>query len=707
MDLVKKFGIYFFKAAPFVVVAILLNILPAKIVAHFQLPLYFDCLGTIVAALLCGNLPAVFVGFISNAIDGISDTVTLYYGVISILIACTTVVFIHHRFFSSIPRIIFVIFVFALIGGGLGSLITYFLYGYSIGEGISAPFALGLRDTCGLPEFWAQLLADIIIDVFDKGIVVITAILLFRWIPTKIKKIAHKAFLQEPSPHEDQKIYKRSLLRKVIAMVTVAELLLGTLACAIGFFLYQRVSIEKFTETASGLTQAATVFIDADRVDEYIAHGMEAEGYKEAHEKLSRLKKSFSQAKYLYVYKILEDGCHVVFDMESEGGEEPSAPGDIIPFDPSFVPYLPTLFKGGEIDPIISDDSYGWLLTIYRPLKNSSGTTVAYVAADISMEEITHDEATFFIKFLSLFFGLSLIIMSVIVELVRQGIVRPINRMSYESSRFAYNLEQDKDKSLDGLRSLKIQTFDEIEFLYKALIKMGEDSLDYIRQLQEQNGRITRMQDEIIINFAEMVEARDTSTGNHIKKTAYYVKAIAQELKKEGQFKETLDDEFIDKLCRSAPLHDIGKIAVSDLILNKPGKLTDEEFTIMKSHTTEGKNILEKIVENTSDSLDDNYLKESIEMAHYHHEKWDGSGYPTKIKGEEIPLSARIMAVADVFDALVAERVYKKPFTYEKAMEIIMDGSGKHFDPVVVNAFAKISEQLYKDRTKLEDVKQS
>jgi len=707
MDLVKKFGIYFFKAAPFVVVAILLNILPAKIVAHFQLPLYFDCLGTIVAALLCGNLPAVFVGFISNAINGISDTVTLYYGVVNILIACTTVVFIHHRFFSSIPRIIFVIFVFALIGGGLGSLITYFLYGYSIGEGISAPFALGLRDTCGLPEFWAQLLADIIIDVFDKGIVVITAILLFRWIPTKIKENAHKAFLQESSPHEDQKIYKRSLLRKVIAMVTVAELLLGTLACAIGFFLYQRVSVEKFTETASGLTQAATVLIDADRVDEYIAHGMEAEGYKETHEKLSRLKKSFSQAKYLYVYKILEDGCHVVFDMESEGGEEPSAPGDIIPFDPSFVPYLPTLFKGGEIDPIISDDSYGWLLTIYRPLRNSTGTTVAYVAADISMEEITHDEATFFIKFLSLFFGLSLIIMSVIVELVRQGIVRPINRMSYESSRFAYNLEQDKDKSLDGLRSLKIQTFDEIEFLYKALIKMGEDSLDYIRQLQEQNGRITRMQDEIIINFAEMVEARDTSTGNHIKKTAYYVKAIAQELKKEGQFKETLNDEFIDKLCRSAPLHDIGKIAVSDLILNKPGKLTDEEFTIMKSHTTEGRNILEKIVENTSDSLDDNYLKESIEMAHYHHEKWDGSGYPTKIKGEEIPLSARIMAVADVFDALVAERVYKKPFTYEKAMEIIMDGSGKHFDPVVVNAFAKISEQLYKDRTKLEDVKQS
>ena len=153
-------------------------------------------------------------------------------------------------------------------------------------------------------------------------------------------------------------------------------------------------------------------------------------------------------------------------------------------------------------------------------------------------------------------------------------------------------------------------------------------------------------------------------------------------------------------LKRSAPLHDIGKIAISDLILNKPGHFTDEEYKIMQSHTTEGKNILAKIEANSSD-MDEGYLKESIEMAHYHHEKWDGSGYPTGIKGEQIPLSARIMAVADVFDALVAERVYKKSFTYEKAMQIITEGSGTHFDPEVVSAFVKISKELYSERTLL------
>ncbi len=702
MKFQKQTFLYWTKVILFIAIGLLLNIIPAKLVTHFELPVFFDCLGTILAAMMGGNLPAVIVGFFANVINGMSDSVTLYYGVISILIASVSFIFFQKKFFLSIPKILIVILTFAIIGGGLGSLITYFLYGYSIGEGISAPFALGLRDTCGLPEFWAQLLADIIIDIFDKGIVVISAVLLYRWVPKKIRIACNKTFRVDPNVDELAATTRRSLLRRVMLMVVTAELFLGTLACAIGFFLYQKVSIDKFTEIANGVTQAASIFVDGNRIDDFITNGREAEGYLAAEQRLKRLKESFPQTKYLYVYKIMEDGCHVVFDTPSSDGEEPGQPGDIVPFDPSFEPYLPELFKGETIEPIISDDSYGWLLTIYKPIKDSHGKTAAYMAADISMEEIAEDDASFFIKFFSLFFGLSIIIMSFILEMVKQGVVRPINRMAYASSQFAYNLGTDKDKGLEALNDLEIRNRDEIKHLHTALIKMGTESLDYIKQMQEQTERITRMQDEIIVNFAEMVEARDTSTGNHIKKTAHYVDAIARELQIEGEFKDILTDEYIEKLKRSAPLHDIGKIAVSDLILNKPGKLTDEEFTIMKSHTTEGKEILTKIEENAGDTMDENYLKESIEMAHFHHEKWDGSGYPTHIKGEEIPLSARIMAVADVFDALVAERIYKKPFTYEKAMEIITEGAGKHFDPVVVKAFAKISKRLYEERTRLE-----
>ena len=692
---------YWACAIALIVFGLLLNIVPSKLALYFELPVFLDSIGTILVAMLGGTLPAVIVGFFSNAFNGLSDITTLYYGIISILIGVAATLFQQRKFFVSVPKIIVSILVFTLLGGGLGSILTYFLYGYNFGEGISAPFATAIYESLGWTKFFSQLTADIIIDILDKTIVVAAAVISYRFIDEHYKRLFSRTFLFEPYVNPQHKLFKRSLLRKVVFIVIVAEILLGALASITGFILYKQVSIGKFTDIAHGLTEAASVVIDAERVDEFIEQGRNAPGYRDIEQRLYKIREGFPQAQYLYVYKILEDGCHVVFDLISKDGEPGSEPGEVVAFDPSFKPYLPNLFKGEPIEPIISDDQYGWLLTVYKPLHNKAGKTVAYVAADISMGEIVYDQAKFFIKLLSMFFGLSIIIMSIVLELANRGIVHPLNRMSAAAIHFAYNLEQGRENSLTELNTLNIRTSDEIEHLYKAITKMGYDSVDFIHRFEEAAERIAKMQDEIIINFAEMVEARDTSTGNHIKKTAFYVEAIAKELQREGKLPDILTDAYIAKLKRSAPLHDIGKIAVSDLILNKPGKLTDEEFAIMKSHTTEGFHILAKIVDNTNDSLDDDYLKESIEMAHYHHEKWDGTGYPTGIKGDAIPLSARIMAVADVFDALVAERVYKKPFTYERAMSIITEGSGKHFDPMVVDAFCKISEKLYNERTKL------
>ena len=696
-------------AVGLVAAAILVNIVLSKIVLALGAPVFLDSAGTILAAMLGGTLPAVIAGFCSNAINGISDITTLYYGIISILIGVAAGIFQQRGFFKTLPKICIAILVFALLGGGLGSVLTYFLFGYDFGEGVSAPFSLAIYNHLGLSKFFSQLTADIIIDVIDKTIVVVMAVVSYRYIPVIVKDLFARVFLFDPHLDQHQKrisghFIRRSLLRKVVVMVIVAEILLGALASVTGFILYRQVSIGKFTDIAKGVTKSSSVVINADDIEEYVTKGHDAEGYDDIEKKLYSIKESFPQTTYLYVYRILEDGCHVVFDLESEEGAEPSKPGDVIPFDPSFEPLLPKLLAGEEIDPIISDDQYGWLLTVYKPLKNSSGKTVAYVAADIAMGEIIYDQAKFFIKLLSMFFGLSIIIMSIVLEMVKRGIVHPVNGMASASIHFAYNLEQSRLSSLQELDSLNISTFDEIEYLYKALTKTCKDSLEFIQRLELAAERIAKLQDEIIINFAEMVEARDNSTGNHIKKTAAYVEAIAKELQREGKFPHILNDDYIAKLKSSAPLHDIGKIAVSDLILNKPGKLTDEEFAIMKSHTTEGMKILTKIEASANEkhTMDDNYLKEAIEMAHFHHEKWNGTGYPTGIRGEAIPLSARIMAVADVFDALVAERVYKKPFPYEKAMAIITEGSGQHFDPTIVEAFCHISEELYQNRTVLQ-----
>ena len=695
-------------AVGLIVVALLANIIPAKIALALGIPVYLDCIGTIVAAMLGGTLPAVIVGFFSNTIDSFSNWETLYYGLISILIGVATALFQQYGFFKKITKICIAIVTFAMLGGVLGSILTYFLYGYDFGEGISAPFAIAIHNKFGFSVFFSQLSADFFLDIIDKTIVLTAAIIIYRKISLHLKAIFSHVFLFDPNMGERTKmatnhLIKRSLLRKVVVMVIVAEILLGALASTTGFFLYRQVTIARNKAIAQGVGASAAAIIDGNRAEEWETMGHAAPGYDDIEKDLYRIRDGFPQVFYLYVYRITNDSSVVIFDLEARdtSGVLPDKPGDRVAFNQGFAPVRENLIRGERVEPIITIDEYGWLMTAYEPLKSSAGKTVAYVGVDIAMGDLIYEEAKFFIKLLTMFFGLSIIIMSIILELVNRGIVHPVNRMAAASIHFAYSLEQGRVDSLIELESLKIRTFDEIEYLYKALTKTCKDSVDFIRRLEAAAARITRMQDEIIINFAEMVEARDTSTGDHIKKTAFYVEAIADELQKEGKFSEILTDSYKDKLKRSAPLHDIGKIAVSDLILNKPGKLTDEEFAIMKSHTTQGMKILSKIEANANNTMDDNYLKEAIEMAHFHHEKWDGSGYPTGIKGEEIPLSARIMAVADVFDALVAERVYKKPFTYEKAMAIITEGSGKHFDPVVVEAFCHISERLYNERTKL------
>ena len=220
-----------------IVSALLLNIIPSNIALYFNLPVFLDSIGTVLAAMLGGNLPAVIVGFCVNAINGISDITTLYYGIISILIGVAAALFQRNGFFKTPGKIIVTIITFSLLGGGLGSVLTYFLFGYDFGEGISAPFALAIYEHAGFSKFFAQLTADIILDVFDKTIVVIAAVAIHRVIPQHLKDSIGKVFLfnQDPVRSEEEKLFegklvRRSLIRKVVVMVIVAEILLGTMA---------------------------------------------------------------------------------------------------------------------------------------------------------------------------------------------------------------------------------------------------------------------------------------------------------------------------------------------------------------------------------------------------------------------------------------------------------------------------------------------
>ena len=203
--------------------------------------------------------------------------------------------------------------------------------------------------------------------------------------------------------------------------------------------------------------------------------------------------------------------------------------------------------------------------------------------------------------------------------------------------------------------------------------------------------RVTNMQSGMITFMAEVVENRDDNTGGHIRRTAKYVEGISKQLKGKGAYSDILTDAYMRDMVVAAPLHDIGKIHIPDAVLNKPGRLTDEEFEIMKTHTTAGKELLAHAKTELGES---EYLNMATEMAAYHHEWWNGRGYPYGVSGEDIPLCARIMAVADVFDALTSKRCYKDAMPLEKAYAIIREESGTHFDPVVVEAFFAVAEDI-------------
>ena len=211
------------------------------------------------------------------------------------------------------------------------------------------------------------------------------------------------------------------------------------------------------------------------------------------------------------------------------------------------------------------------------------------------------------------------------------------------------------------------------------------------QQVKDEMERRSEMQLHVIDALAALIETRDVGTGEHVVRTKRYVRMIADELKKDEKFKDKLTDKDIDIFENAAPLHDVGKISVSDTILLKPAKLTAEEFDRMKEHTVSGGSVIKSIF---ADMEDAEFLRTAEEIAVSHHEKWDGSGYPDGLAGDAIPLSARIMAVADVYDALVSVRVYKPAIEPEAAFDIMMEESGSHFDPDIMRVIAGMRDRF-------------
>ena len=678
-------------------IGIAVNLLLSSMSTKLQLPFYLDSVGTIFAAAVGGTLPGVLVGLVTNLLKSISDLPSIYYGTLNVMIAVAVASFTWDR--SKKRILIPLIITLAFIGGVLGSILTWFLFGFA-GEGISADLARWIYDHLLSSRFLSQVIADFCIDLGDKAISVVLAFLGLILVPKRIMSDLHiHGWRQKPLSFLELRAINKTSVRqislrtKLILLVSGAVTVIAVVSIAIGYYLFRETTVKDHTEFARGIVKYQKDCIDPDQIESYLAQGENAPGYKETQEQLRLTFISSENIRFMYVYQVKEDGCHVVFDMDTEDVKADKV-GSVIRYPEDIKKNISAFLKGEEVEPTISNDSrFGWVLSIYEPIYTSDGRCVAYSCVDISMNQLYDLTHAYLAKEISLFLGIFIMVLCLVVWLADYHIIYPLNSMSHGASSFVYTSTDERNASVERLKSLDIRTGDEIENLYTAYTQTTEESMQYLSDVRRKSKQIEKLQGGLLMVLADIIESRDKCTGDHIRKTAAYTKIILNKLREQGEFPDILTDEYISNVTQAAPLHDIGKINVPDAILNKPGpgRLTDEEFEIMKGHANAGYEIIEKAIANMAET---GYLEEAKQMAHYHHEKWDGSGYPLKLRGEQIPLSARVMAVADVFDALMSKRSYKPPFSYEDAVKIITDGSGTHFDPKVVAAFVAATDEV-------------
>ena len=689
----------------FCVIGVVLNLLFSTVVSDFELPLYLDAVGTVIVAALGGYLPGVCVGFVTNIIKSIMNPSALYYGVLNVLIAFFTAWFERHNKLKKPWGVLGLIAVMILVGGSLSTMIPWFM-GEQTLDSKSLCGMLYATGYFNLPI--AHFLANIIKEFPDKLLTVFIALVTVKYIPEKYHGyFGFKVWMQAPIFEEESTASDRTLVRslslksKILLVLSISLAAVAVVGTVISLAIYRKTIIKEHTRIAQGTISVAASVLDGDRIDEFLESGGAAEGYSETEKLLQNIRSSATDIKYLYVYKIKDDGCHVVFDVDTEDGPGEET-GTVIPFDEGFGDYIPALLAGKEVDPIITDDRYGYLLTAYKPIYNSEGICVSYVGADVDMGQLRQMERRFLVENISVFLGFFIVICIFVIWLTEYHIVFPVNSIVKCVDSFSNRGETREllDEDIKKLRSIRIHTGDEVEKLYKSVCRMTLNQAEQLRSIQKLSESTAKMQDGLIITMADMVENRDSDTGAHIQKTAAYVKIIVEGLKKRGYYAEKITSKFMSDIVRSAPLHDVGKIHIPDWVLNKPGKLTDEEYEIMKGHTTAGKLIMENAISTVEG---ENYLKEARNMAAYHHERWDGKGYPEGLHGEVIPLSARIMAVADVFDALVSPRVYKAAFPLEKALGILRDGAGTQFDPKCVEVFMDALPEVKKVMKKYQE----
>lgn len=467
----------------------------------------------------------------------------------------------------------------------------------------------------------------------------------------------------------------------------------------IGYHLYKRNVTKNYEKYAITVLENAYIITDEHSFGDMIAAREMNDDYENMRMRLNMIKKN-SDIEYLYAiyFEDIDDIHSLTYAINTKTARELADGGKYTymgtrceegSFEDETILVLREAVRNGQKESAVlqgHSDVYDNMLNGYKVIFDSEGNPVGLLCVEINIEDIS-TELGRYVRNIVIFASIFMVVVTIIyVAKVEYSLIYPITSITNNANDFIKNIGDQKamDDSVKKLEEVDIKSDNEVGDLYTTINKMESDMAKQLRDIRQYTENILKMQNGLMVLMADMVETRDSDTGAHIQKTAEYVRIILEGLARKGYYNDIITPQYIEDVIRSAPLHDVGKLKIPDAILNKPGKLTDEEFEIMKTHSTAGKEIIDKAISNVEGEI---FLREARNMAAYHHERWDGRGYPESLSGEDIPLSARVMAVADVFDALTSPRVYKPAFPVSKAIGIIEEGKGLQFDPKCVEVF--------------------